>query len=85
VCFGAGLMACAVAKDPRFRAFAGVAGVYTDSAKTREMMGPAYEPALARTRRWQARGQEYLRQAARGIRCGSTILPLLTSCWKRLL
>jgi hypothetical protein len=50
VCFGAGPMACAVAEDPQFRAFAGVAGVYTDSAKTREMMGPAYEPALARAR-----------------------------------
>jgi fermentation-respiration switch protein FrsA (DUF1100 family) len=35
VCFGAGPMVRAVAGDSRFRAFAGVAGVYTDNAKNR--------------------------------------------------
>jgi fermentation-respiration switch protein FrsA (DUF1100 family) len=41
VCFGAGPMVRAVADDRRFRAFAGVAGVYTDNAKTVEGMGAA--------------------------------------------
>src|SRR5262245_29654426 len=34
ICFGAGPMVRAVAGDSRFRAFVGVAGVYTDNAKT---------------------------------------------------
>jgi dienelactone hydrolase len=42
ICFGAGPMVRAVAADSRFRAFAGVAGVYTDNAKTRARMGAAY-------------------------------------------
>jgi uncharacterized protein len=42
ICFGAGPMVSAVARDPRFSAFAGVAGVYTDNAKTVAGMGPAY-------------------------------------------
>jgi fermentation-respiration switch protein FrsA (DUF1100 family) len=41
VCFGAGPMVRAVAEDARFRAFAGVAGVYTDNARTKAMMGDA--------------------------------------------
>jgi fermentation-respiration switch protein FrsA (DUF1100 family) len=50
VCFGAGPMVCAVAEDPRFRAFAGVAGVYTDSTGTKKMMGEQYESELQRAR-----------------------------------
>jgi uncharacterized protein len=50
VCFGAGPMVAAVAEDARFRAFAGVAGVYTDSADTKKMMGDEYEPTLERAR-----------------------------------
>jgi uncharacterized protein len=50
VCFGAGPMVRAVAEDSRFRAFAGVAGVYTDNAKTKATMGPHYEASIARGR-----------------------------------
>jgi uncharacterized protein len=48
VCFGAGPMVRAVAEDSRFRAFAGVAGVYTDNAKTKASMGDAYQAAIDR-------------------------------------
>ena len=48
ICFGAGPMVRAVAEDARFRAFAGVAGVYTDSARTKAMLGDAYEAAIDR-------------------------------------
>ena len=61
ICFGAGPMARAVAEDSRFRAFAGVAGVYTDGAKTRESMGDAYgariERGRAAERRWRETGE----------------------------
>jgi uncharacterized protein len=61
VCFGAGPMVRAVAKDPRFRAFAGVAGVYTDQAKTKAMMGDAYQAAIDRgraaERKWRETGE----------------------------
>jgi fermentation-respiration switch protein FrsA (DUF1100 family) len=61
VCFGAGPMVRAVAKDARFRAFAGVAGVYTDGATTREMLGDAYQAAIERgraaERTWQDTGR----------------------------
>jgi uncharacterized protein len=61
VCFGAGPMARAVAEDPRFLAFAGVAGVYTDNAKTKAMMGDAYEVTIDRgraaERKWRETGQ----------------------------
>src|SRR5262245_23668929 len=50
ICFGAGPMVRAVAEDSRFQAFAGVAGVYTDNAKTRETMGAAYREKLERGR-----------------------------------
>ena len=60
VCFGAGPMVRSVAEDLRFRAFAGVAGVYTDNAKTRERMGDAYQAAIDRgraaERRWRETG-----------------------------
>lgn len=32
--------------DARFRGMAGIAGVYTDAAKTRQAMGAAYQPAI---------------------------------------
>jgi fermentation-respiration switch protein FrsA (DUF1100 family) len=61
ICFGAGPMARSVAEDSRFRAFAGVAGVYTDSAKTRARMGDAYQATidrgLAAERTWQESGE----------------------------
>jgi uncharacterized protein len=61
VCFGAGPMVRAVAEDSRFRAFAGVAGVYTDNAKTKAMMGPDYEASIARGRaaalKWRETGE----------------------------
>ncbi|HEY8235305.1 MAG TPA: alpha/beta hydrolase, partial [Gaiellaceae bacterium] len=61
VCFGAGPMARSVAEDPRFRAFAGVAGVYTDNAKTRANMGNAYrakiDRGLAAERKWLETGE----------------------------
>jgi uncharacterized protein len=61
VCFGAGPMVRAVAKDARFRAFAGVAGVYTDNAKTRARMGDAYQATidrgLAAARKWRETGE----------------------------
>jgi uncharacterized protein len=61
ICFGAGPMARAVAEDPRFSAFAGVAGVYTDNAKTMTRMGAAYQAAidrgLAAERAWRETGE----------------------------
>ena len=48
VCFGAGPMAVAVSRDTRFRAFAGVAGVYTDLAETVATMGSAYDAVVER-------------------------------------
>jgi uncharacterized protein len=50
VCFGAGPMVRSVAEDSRFRAFAGVAGVYTDHAKTVERMGEEYQAKIDRGR-----------------------------------
>jgi fermentation-respiration switch protein FrsA (DUF1100 family) len=61
VCFGAGPMVRSVAEDPRFRAFAGVAGVYTDNAKTRANMGDAYrtkiDRGLAAEQKWLETGE----------------------------
>ena len=61
VCFGAGPMVRTVSEDERFRAFAGVAGVYTDNAKTKANMGEAYqeklERGLAAERRWRETGE----------------------------
>lgn len=50
ICFGAGPMVRSVAEDSRFRAFAGVAGVYTDHAKTVTSMRDAYQAAIDRGR-----------------------------------
>jgi uncharacterized protein len=61
VCFGAGPMVRSVAEDSRFRAFAGVAGVYTDNAKTKTTMGDAYQAAIesgrAAERKWRESGE----------------------------
>jgi fermentation-respiration switch protein FrsA (DUF1100 family) len=60
ICFGAGPMVRAVAEDSRFQAFAGVAGVYTDNAKTRARMGDDYEAKIERgraaERKWSETG-----------------------------
>jgi hypothetical protein len=54
-------MVRAVADDTRFRAFAGVAGVYTDGARTKAMMGDAYQAAIDRgraaERKWRETGE----------------------------
>jgi fermentation-respiration switch protein FrsA (DUF1100 family) len=61
ICFGAGPMVRAVAEDSRFHAFAGVAGVYTDNAKTKAMMGDAYQATIDRgraaERKWRETGE----------------------------
>jgi fermentation-respiration switch protein FrsA (DUF1100 family) len=61
VCFGAGPMVRSVAEDRRFRAFAGVAGVFTDNAKTMERMGAAYQATIDRgraaERQWRETGE----------------------------
>jgi fermentation-respiration switch protein FrsA (DUF1100 family) len=61
VCFGAGPMVRSVAEDRRFRAFAGVAGVYTDNAKTMARMGAAYQATIDRgraaERKWRETGE----------------------------
>jgi fermentation-respiration switch protein FrsA (DUF1100 family) len=60
VCFGAGPMVRSVAEDRRFRAFAGVAGVFTDNAKTMARMGAAYQATIDRgraaERKWRETG-----------------------------
>jgi fermentation-respiration switch protein FrsA (DUF1100 family) len=61
ICFGAGPMVRSVAEDARFDAFAGVAGVYTDGARTKAMMGDAYQAAIDRgraaERKWRQTGE----------------------------
>jgi hypothetical protein len=61
ICFGAGPMVRSVAEDSRFRAFAGVAGVFTDHAKTVARMGDEYQARIDRGRaaeqRWRETGE----------------------------
>lgn len=61
ICYGAGPMVRSVAEDSRFRAFAGVAGVYTDNANTRAMMDEAYQTTIERgeaaERKWRQTGE----------------------------
>ncbi len=61
VCFGAGPMVRSVAEDSRFRAFAGVAGVFTDHAKTVARMGEEYQARIDRgraaERKWRETGE----------------------------
>jgi fermentation-respiration switch protein FrsA (DUF1100 family) len=60
VCAGGGYMARAVADDPRIRAFAGVAGYYSDAATFATSSPQDYQAALDRglaaERRWEATG-----------------------------
>ncbi len=58
ICFGAGPMARAVSEDGRFRAMAGVAGVYTDGAKTRDGMGANFQAAIDAARKAERAWQE---------------------------
>lgn len=78
-CFGAGPMAVAVSQDHRLRAYASVAGVYTDGAATRAAMGDAYDQVLDRGRaaelRWRQTGvPETISAVARGG--GDVAMPL---------
>jgi len=61
ICYGAGPMALAVHEDERFKAFAGVAGVYTDGEQTRQNMGAAYPRFIDRANsaalRWRETGE----------------------------
>jgi len=61
VCAGGGYMARAVADDPRIRAFAGVAGYYSDAAAFAESSPQAYQAAIDRgraaERRWLETGE----------------------------
>ena len=61
ICFGAGPMVRSVSEDLRFRAFAGVAGVYTDQAKNKARMGDDYQAKIDRglsaERRWRESGE----------------------------
>jgi fermentation-respiration switch protein FrsA (DUF1100 family) len=61
ICAGGGYMARAVADDPRIRAFAGVAGYYSDAAAYAETSPQAYEAAIDRgraaERRWRETGE----------------------------
>jgi fermentation-respiration switch protein FrsA (DUF1100 family) len=79
ICFGAGPMVRAVAGDSRFRAFAGVAGVYTDNAQTVARMGAAYQEKIDRgraaERRWQETGESEVIPAV-GPDGGDVAMPL---------
>jgi fermentation-respiration switch protein FrsA (DUF1100 family) len=61
VCAGGGYMARAVAEDSRIQVFAGVAGVYSDAAQTRQWMGQDFQAAIARAvaaeEQWQKTGR----------------------------
>ena len=61
VCAGAGYMARAVADDQRLRAFAGVAGYYSDAAEFANSSPEHYQAAidrgLAAEQRWQTRAR----------------------------
>lgn len=60
ICFGAGPMMCAASEDARFRGVAGIAGVYTDAARTREAMGANFQRVIDAARKaehaWQETG-----------------------------
>src|SRR5215468_11887581 len=58
ICAGGGYMAAAVAQEPQFRAFAGVAGVYSDAVQTKVGMGADYEKAISRATAAETRWRE---------------------------
>jgi uncharacterized protein len=72
-------MVRAVAEDSRFRAFAGVAGVYTDNAKTKATMGPGYQASIDRgraaERKWRETGDAETIPAV-GADGGDVAMPL---------
>lgn len=61
ICAGGGYMARAVADDPRIRAFAGVAGYYSDASAFAESSPQEFQAAIDRgaaaEARWRATGQ----------------------------
>jgi uncharacterized protein len=48
ICAGGGYMAVAVSQEDRLRAFAGIAGVYSDSTATRQWLGDRYDAEIKR-------------------------------------
>jgi uncharacterized protein len=50
ICAGGGYMAVAVVQEDRFRAFAGIAGVYSDSTVTRQWLRERYDAEIKRAR-----------------------------------
>ena len=58
ICAGGGYMAAAVAQEPRFRAFAGVAGVYSDAVQAKIGLGADYEKAISRATAAETRWRE---------------------------
>jgi hypothetical protein len=83
ICFGAGPMVRVVAEDSRFRAFAGVAGVYTDNARTKSTMGDAYQATIDRgraaEREWCETGDAETIPAV-GPDGGDVAMPLREAC-----
>lgn len=61
VCAGAEYMAGAVAQEPRFKAYVGIAGFYHDAAQSKEWMGDGFETAIAEGR---AAREAYEREGA---------------------
>ena len=55
VCAAGGYMAAVVAREPGFRAFAGIAGVYHDAQAQRTAMAARYDAAIERARTARAR------------------------------
>jgi fermentation-respiration switch protein FrsA (DUF1100 family) len=79
VCAGGGYMARAVADDPRIRAFAGVAGYYSDAAAFAASSPDEYQAAiergLAAERRWRETGEGEIIPAV-GPDGGDVAMPL---------
>ena len=79
VCAGGGYMAAAVAAEPRFRAFAGVAGVYHDARAQKAAMADTYAAALERARKARQRrlaGEEVEFIPAVAADLGDVAMPL---------
>jgi fermentation-respiration switch protein FrsA (DUF1100 family) len=79
VCAGGGYMAAVVAADSRFRAFAGVAGVYHDARALKSAMGDAYAAAIERARNARQRrlaGEEAEYIPAVAVDLGDVAMPL---------
>ena len=77
ICFGAGPMVRAAAEDARFRGMAGIAGVYTDAARTRAMASyqALVDVARAAERKFQETGQAEMIPAV-GPEGGNVAMPL---------